>query len=51
MFIDLMHWMGPYVIKGTTDGGVVQLMKLKGKLFPGKVNGSRLQPYTGGLAS
>eukprot|EP00253_Pinus_taeda_P029088 PITA_29088 len=31
-----------------TDEGVVQLVKLNGEPFPGKVNGSRLKPYTGG---
>jgi len=43
-----MHWMGPYVIKEITDGGAVQLVKLNGKLFRGKVNGSCLKPYIGG---
>ena len=41
-----MHWLGPYVIKDITDGGAVQLVKLNGDPFPGKVNGSRLKPYT-----
>ena len=45
-----MHWLGPYVIKEITDGGVVQLVKLNGELFPGKVNGSHLKTYTRGLA-
>jgi len=35
-----MHWLGPYVIKDITDGGVVQLMKLNRDPFPGKVNGN-----------
>jgi len=35
-----MHWLGPYVIKEIIDGGVVQLMKLNGDPFLGKVNGS-----------
>lgn len=35
-----MHWLGPYVIKEITDGEVVQLVKLNGDPFPGKVNGS-----------
>ena len=43
-----MHWLGPYVIKNITDGGAVQLVKLNGEPFPGKVNGSHLKPYTGG---
>ena len=43
-----MHWLGPYVIKEITDGRAVQLVKLNGEPFPGKVNGSRLKPYTGG---
>eukprot|EP00253_Pinus_taeda_P004928 PITA_04928 len=33
-----------------TDGGVVQLVKLNGEPSPGKVNGSRLKPYTSSLA-
>lgn len=41
-----MHWLGPYVIKEINDGEVVQLVKLNGDPFPGKVNGSRLKPYT-----
>jgi len=44
-----MHWLGPYVIKEITDGGAVQLVKLNGDPFPGKVNGSRLKPHTRGL--
>lgn len=43
-----MHLLGPYVIKEITDGGVVQLVKLNGELFPGKVNGNRLKVYKGG---
>ena len=35
-----MHWLGKYVIKGITDGGAVQLVKLNGDPFLGKVNGS-----------
>jgi len=42
-----MHWLGPYVIKGIIDGGVVQLVKLNGDPFSGRVNGSQLKPYTG----
>jgi len=45
-----MHWLGPYVVKEVTDGDAVQLVKLNGEPFPGKVNGIRLKPYTGGLA-
>ena len=45
-----MHWLGPYVVKEVMDGGAVQLVKLNGEPFPGKVNGSRLKPYTGGPA-
>eukprot|EP00253_Pinus_taeda_P032299 PITA_32299 len=45
-----MHWLGQCVIKEITDGGTVQLVKLNGELFPGKVNGSRLKTYTDGLA-
>ena len=43
-----MHWLGPYMVKEVTDRGVVQLVKLNGEPFPGKVNGSRLKPYMGG---
>lgn len=42
-----MHWMGLYVIKEITDSGAVQLVKLNGELFPGKVNGSQLKTYIG----
>lgn len=35
-----LHWLGPYEIKEITNGGVVELVKLNGQLFPGKVNGS-----------
>ena len=45
-----MHWLGPYVIKEIIDGGAVHLVKLNGEPFPGRVNGSRLKPYTGDLA-
>lgn len=41
-----MNWLGPYVIEEITDGGPVQLVKLNGDPFLGKVNGSRLKPYT-----
>lgn len=43
-----MHWMGPYFIKEIAYGGTVQLVKLNGELFLGKVNGSQLKPYTSG---
>ena len=43
-----IHWMGLYVIKEIIDGGAVQLVKLIGELFPGKVNGIHLNPYTRG---
>eukprot|EP00253_Pinus_taeda_P029266 PITA_29266 len=46
-----MHWLGPYVIKEVTDGGVVPLAKLNGDPFSGRVNGSCLKLYTGGLAA
>jgi len=42
-----MHWLGSYIIKEITDGGVVLLVKLNGELFLGRVNGSRLKLYTG----
>ena len=43
-----MHWLGPYVVKEVIDRGAVQLIKLNGEPFPGKVNGSHLKPYMGG---
>lgn len=42
-----MHWLGPYVIKETIDGGEVKLVELNGEPFPGKVNVIQLKPYTG----
>jgi len=45
-----MHWLGPYIIKEIIDGGVVQLTKLNGDSFPGKVNGSQLKQDAGDLA-
>jgi len=44
-----MHWLWLYIIKEITNGGAVQLVKLNGDTFRGKVNGSRLKPYTSGL--
>eukprot|EP00253_Pinus_taeda_P003520 PITA_03520 len=41
------HWLGLYVVKEIMDGGAIQLMKLNGKLFPGRVNGIWLKLYTG----
>jgi len=43
-----MHWLGPYVFKEITDGGMVQLTNLNGYPFLGRLNGSRLKLYTGG---
>lgn len=34
-----MQWLGPYIIKEIADGGVVQLIKLNGELFLGRMNG------------
>ena len=45
-----IEWLGPYLIKEITDEGAVQLVKLNGDPFLGKVNGSQLKPYTSGLA-
>lgn len=42
-----MHWLGPYVVKEVTDAGVVQLAKLNGDPFLGRVNGNRLKLYMG----
>ena len=42
-----MHWLVPYVVKEITDGSLVQLAKLNGEPFLGKVKGSRLKLYTG----
>ena len=44
-----MHSLGPYVIKEITNVGAVELVKLNGDPFPGKVNGNRLKPYIGDL--
>eukprot|EP00253_Pinus_taeda_P034622 PITA_34622 len=43
-----MHWLGSYMVKEVTDGGVIQLVKLNGEPFLGKVNDSGLKPYMGG---
>jgi len=43
-----MHWLGTYVIKEVIDGGAVQLTKLNGDPFPGRVNGSILKLHMGG---
>ena len=42
-----MHCIGPYIVKEIIDGGVVQLSKLNGDPFSGKVNGRGLKLYTG----
>lgn len=42
-----MHWLGSYVIKAITDGGIAWLAKLNGEPFPGKLNRSRLKLYAG----
>ena len=39
------HWRGPYIVQKVTDGGVVQLAKLNGELFPSMINGSHLKKY------
>lgn len=46
-----MHWLEPYVVKEVTNGGMIQLVKLNGDVFLGKVNRSRLNPYTRGSAT
>jgi len=46
-----MHWLGPYIIKEVTDEGTVQLAKLNGDPFPGRVNDSHLKLYMGGLGA
>eukprot|EP00253_Pinus_taeda_P026022 PITA_26022 len=46
-----MHWLGPYIVKEVTDGGTIQLVKLNGEPFSGKVNDNRLKPYTGARLS
>lgn len=40
-----MHWLRPYVINDILDGGIVQLAKLNGEVFPGIINGSMLKVY------
>lgn len=44
----IMQCLRQYIIKEITDGGAVQLVKLNGDPFLGKVSGSLLKPYTGG---
>ena len=39
------HWLGPYVIKEITDGGVVNLEKLDRTELKGLINGIQLKPY------
>ena len=39
------HWLGPYIMKEITDGGVVRLATLRSEILPGYFNGSRLKPY------
>ena len=46
-----MNSLGPYVVKEVTDGGAVHLVKLNGEPFPGRVNGSHLKLYMGGLTA
>lgn len=45
-----MHWLKKYVIKEITDGGTVELVKLNGDSFIGKVNDNHLKAYTAGPA-
>ena len=45
-----MHCLGPYIVKDIINGGVIQLVKLNGKLFPGRINGSWLKLYRGNPA-
>ena len=40
-----MHWLGPYQVKHVTNGGVVQLVKMNGEVFPTLVNGIILEIY------
>lgn len=40
-----MHWLGPYVIKDISDGGIVQLTKLNMEVFSSSINGIRLKVY------
>ena len=40
-----MHWLGPYQVKYTTNGVVVNLDKLNDEEIPTLVNGSRLKLY------
>ena len=39
------HWIGPYIVKEITDGGVVRLATLHGDMIPSYVNGSQLKSY------
>ena len=39
------HWLGPYMVKEITDGGVVRLFTLCSDIVLGYVNGSHLKKY------
>lgn len=56
--ISLMRWIGTYITKGITHGGVMQIVKcmmqivkIKGRFFPGKVMDDWLKPYTSGMTA
>ena len=40
-----MHWLGLYQVKHVTSGGIVELAKLNGEVFPTLVNGSKMKLY------
>ena len=42
-----MHWLGSYIIKEITDGSILQLVKMNGEPFLGRVSGNQLKLYIG----
>jgi len=40
-----IHWLGPYIVKNISNGGIVQLVNLNREPFLRRVNGIRLKIY------
>jgi len=56
--VNLIPSIGPHITKGVTASGAIQMVKCvmhvlksKGVLFAGKVDGDRVKPYTGGATT
>lgn len=45
-----MHWLGQYIIKHITNGGIVKIENLNGELIQRRVTDSILKLYIDGLA-